>query len=136
MSRGLEIGVEQLFSEATAATPQYQADENELELNLPDESALAPGLQHLLDNIVLEVQRSLDYYESHFSLPSVSGLVIAPMEKRIPGMMAYIASQLGVPVRMLDLNTLLDCPEYLSDELQARCLYAVGAALRQEAKVL
>ncbi len=135
LSRDLETGVEQLFTEASAV-PQYQAGENEMELNLPDDNSLPPGLQHLLDNIVLEVQRSLDYYESHFSLPSVSGLVIAPMEKHIPGMMAYIASQLGVPVRMLDLNNMLDCPEHLSDELQAQSLLAIGAALRQEAKVL
>ena len=97
---------------------------------------MSPGLRRLLDAIVLEVQRSLDYSESHFGLPPVSGLVIAPTESPVPGMLGYLSSNLGLPVRLLDLNTVLECEQTLGDALQARCFEAIGAALRVEERAL
>lgn len=99
-------------------------------------AALPAALRRLLDSIVLETQRSLDYYESHFGLPPVSGLVIAPLAQPIPGLAGYLGGNLGLSVRTLDLNTVLDCEQALSDELQARCLPAIGAALRVEERAL
>lgn len=129
LARKLDIGAEQLagYLEAVQETDEFVLDEAE---QMP-----AP-LQRALDTIVLEVQRSLDYYESHFSLPAVAGLVLVPMAQHIPGMMGYIAGNLGVPVRMLDLNALVECEQTLSDELQSQCILAIGAALRQENRAL
>ena len=101
-----------------------------------EDQELTTELARMLDGVVLEVQRSLDYYESHFSLPPVSGLVIAPTERPVPGLLAHLAGNLGVPVRMLDLNAVLDTEQTLSDSLQAACLPAIGAALRHEEKAL
>ncbi len=134
LSRNLEVGSEALLS-------QMQADAGvehggmALEAQ-EEEGGLSPGMTRLLDSIVLEVQRSLDYYESHFSLPPVGGLVLTPTEEPIPGMLGYIAGNLSVPVRTLDLNAVLDGESTLSDALQARTLLAIGAALRHEEKVL
>ncbi len=134
LSRNLEMGCEALHS-------QLQADAG-VELggmsleSQENEGGFSPGMTRLLDSIVLEVQRSLDYYESHFSLPPVGGLVLAPTEEPIPGMLSYIASNLSVPVRTLDLNAVLDSETTLSDALQSRALLAIGAALRREEKVL
>jgi len=91
--------------------------------------------QPLLDGIVIEIQRSMDYYESHFSQPPVSGLVVAPLERPIPGIAEYISQQLNVPTRVLDLNALIDSPQPLTEELQSRCLLAIGSALRVEAQM-
>lgn len=88
--------------------------------------------QRWLDNIVIEVQRSLDYYESHFSQPQVSSLVVTPIGKEIPGVMEYISEQLQLPARMLDVNELIDTKEPVSSLEQSRCLLAIGAALRAE----
>jgi MSHA biogenesis protein MshI len=130
LSRRIDIGLEQLKEYLN--TP---ADEDELFLD-GEESPIPKPLQRALDGIVLEVQRSLDYYESHFSLPPVSGLVVAPLEENIPGLLGYLGGNLGVPVRLLDLNALMECEETLSDQQQSQCLFAIGAALREEKRVL
>lgn len=132
LSRRIDLGLEQLMGHLHA---DANADEDELLLD-GEERPMPEGLRQAFDNIVLEVQRSLDYYESHFSLPPVSGLVVAPMEEGIAGMMGYLGGNLGVPVRLLDLNALLECEETLSDQLQAQCLFAIGAALREERRAL
>lgn len=85
-----------------------------------------------LDNIIVEIQRSLDYYESHFSQPQVSAIVIAPLSKEVPGILDYLSSQLDVPVRGLNVNELIDVTEPISPNIQSHCMLAIGAALRQE----
>ena len=130
LSRRIDLGLEQILN---YLNPPSGEDEFVLD---GDERPMPESLQRALDNIVLEIQRSLDYYESHFSLPPVSGLVIAPMEEGVPGMLGYLGGNLGVPVRQLDLGALIECDTPLSDQLQAQCLFAIGAALREEKRAL
>jgi MSHA biogenesis protein MshI len=141
LARKLETGTRQLLD----YLGQGEADE-EFVLD-PEEGEAAEGaertgdamprsLRYALDSIVLEIQRSLDYYESHFSLPPVSGLVLVPMAQPIPGMMEYITGRLGVPMHMLDLNAFIESEQTISDELQSQCLLSIGAALRQENRAL
>lgn len=85
-----------------------------------------------LDQVVIEVQRSMDYYESHFGQPQLSSLVIAPLGKEIPGLAEYLSEQLQINVRILDVNELIDSKESIASETQARCLMAIGTALREE----
>lgn len=108
-----------------------------LEIGSRELTANDPATQaQALDRIGLEVQRSLDYYESHFSQAPISQLVIAPMLHDVPGMSTHLSANLGVAVSMLDLNTVLACREPLDIALQAQCLTAIGAALRVELKAL
>lgn len=86
-----------------------------------------------LDTIVIEIQRSLDYYESHFSQPRVSGLVITPTDRELAGATDYLTEQVGIPSRQLDINQLIDVAEPVDSTRQFNCLLAIGAALRQEA---
>ena len=95
------------------------------------EEGMSPDQQRALDAIVLEVQRSLEYYESHFEKPAINSLVIAPLPYEIPGMVKYLASALGLQVRLLDLNAVLDTQTPISEETQANCFFAIGAALRE-----
>jgi len=97
---------------------------------------LHPQTQQVLDKVVLEVQRSLDYYESHFAQPPITSLVIAPMEQEIPGLLPYLAANLGMATSMLDINNVVDVAEPIDSSTQSRCLLAIGAALRHEQKVL
>lgn len=94
------------------------------------------AIETWLDNIIIEVQRSLDYYESHFSQPQISGLVVTLGSQAIPGMTEYLTTQLGIPVRILDVNELIDVSEVIDSKLQSQCLLAIGAALRQETLTL
>jgi MSHA biogenesis protein MshI len=89
-----------------------------------------------LDRIVVELQRSLDYYESHFSQPAVSSVVIAPLPRMPQGMPEYIGQQIGLPARYMDINQLIDAAVQLDERRQSRCLLAIGAALREEGKEL
>lgn len=96
---------------------------------------LSPDLQRAMDQIVLEVQRSLDYYEGHFGLAPISNLIIAPLAIEVPGIINYMASQLGVQIRMLDLSAILDISEPVERSRQAACWAAIGAALRHDSVV-
>jgi len=89
--------------------------------------------QQWLDNIVIEVQRSMDFFESHFSQPQVSSLVMTPIGKEIPGVTEYLSEQLQIPARILDVNELIDVDKPISSLEQSRCLLAIGTALRDEA---
>ena len=102
------------------------------ELGLAAGSGESLALQRLLDSIVLEVQRSLDYCESHFSVPPIGHLMIAPTPQPMPSVIGHLSANLGVKVQTLDLNAVLNTHEPLSDELQWRCFLTIGAALRNE----
>ena len=117
VARRLESGLETL-------------GEAHMDYGEPDHAELSPRTQAWLDGLVIEVQRSLDYYESHFTEPPIGSLVIAPILHPVPGMADYLSSQLGLGVRVLDLNQLIDCHQSLDSTLQARCFTVIGAALR------
>ena len=98
-------------------------------------SELAAGPEHF-DSLVVELQRSLDYYESHFSQPAVSSVVIAPLPQTVTGLTEYLHKQLDLTVRMMDLNQMIDTPTVMDEAFQAQCLLAIGAAMREEEKAL
>ncbi|MDH5572319.1 MAG: pilus assembly protein PilM [Gammaproteobacteria bacterium] len=97
-----------------------------------DFDAMESDAQRAMNAVVLEIQRSLDYYESHFAKAPITRLVIAPMEIEIPGLADYINKSLGLKVSMLDLNSIIQPDAPLDSKMQAQCFYAIGAALREE----
>ena len=124
LTRQLEIGTEQLAQALT--------DDSDLvgDSGIPAQATL------LLDGIVLELQRSLDYYESHFSQPPINGLVVTPLDRSLPGLLNYFNANMGITARMLDLTALFDFEGEFSETLQAQCLMAIGAGLRHRVEVL
>jgi len=86
--------------------------------------------------IVLELQRSLDYYERHFDQPPITRVVLAPAGAQSAALAPELKRDSGLEVELLDLNEALRCAQPLSPELQARALLAVGAALREEHRSL
>ncbi|MDD5033330.1 MAG: pilus assembly protein PilM [Methylococcaceae bacterium] len=86
--------------------------------------------------LTLEIQRSLDYYESYFDVPPASTLVVAPIAVGTPVLVSRLRQALGLRLttRVLDTAALIPSSERLDDVSQQRCLTAIGAALRQEAK--
>ncbi len=93
----------------------------------------APALERALESIVLEVQRSLDYFESHFTLPPITRLAVGARIREMPGLADALATQLGLQVVEIDFNRLLETETPLDGSLQARCHLAIGLALRDEA---
>ena len=90
----------------------------------------------LFDRIVLEVQRSLDYFDSHFRQAPIAHLALAPLPREIPGLVDHLKANLSVNVSTMDMSKLLDCEAEVSPALQSVCLTALGAALRQEERAL
>ena len=90
--------------------------------------------QQLLDRLVLEVQRSLDYFDRQFSYLTLSKLMLAPMPDD-NGLPDYLSQNLDVPVEQVRLQDTIDVsavPELLASKTQADHFMAIGAALRQE----
>lgn len=88
--------------------------------------------QELLDDIALEIQRTFDFFERNSALPPIQTLLVAPTERPIFDLVPHLDTFLAADVRTLDLNDLLGGAENLSMETQARCLMAIGAALRED----
>ena len=88
-------------------------------------------LQELLAGISLEVQRSLDYYESHFDYQSIGELVICrgAGAEVLP---AALAEHLGLDVSQIQLGDLFHLENEISSEAEGHCFLAIGAALRIE----
>lgn len=88
-------------------------------------------LEPMIDSIVLEVQRSLDYYESNFSQPTPALLALAPLEFPCPELLAALSQNFGSRAKPFPLETLVSGLE-LAEAEQARSFLAIGAALRRE----
>lgn len=95
-------------------------------------NTLTPALEGLLDALTIEIQRSLDFYERHFAQPSIGAIVLAGVPAPIVGMAEYLQSQLGVATRWLDLDTVCKRPPMVAADTLARCVLAIGAALREQ----
>lgn len=89
-------------------------------------------LTEQLDAIVLEIQRSFDYCESTFHLPTVSRLLVAQTQREIPALIKYLDDFLAARVESLNFDGVLKVPEG-SEQLELnRHLLAIGGALRLE----
>ncbi len=81
--------------------------------------------------VALEVQRSLDYYESHYDCRPVTELVLGPGEN-LSTLAASLSDNLGITVSRLDLDDLFAIEREIPAAVQSDCLLAIGAALRSE----
>jgi MSHA biogenesis protein MshI len=91
--------------------------------------------EQLLARVVVEVQRSLDYFDRQFSFMPFDRLALAPLPEGID-LLGYLAENLDVPVEEARLDSCVDLsrvPELASLDVQAGQFMTIGAALRQEA---
>ncbi|MEA3465045.1 MAG: hypothetical protein U9R29_03420 [Thermodesulfobacteriota bacterium] len=117
MARRINIGIQELVDAG--------------DIEVVEGVEVSQAQQNILDGVVLEIQRSLDYYESSVSRQSVTAVLIAPLIAPLPGLQSYLESYLTPDVRELDLSSWLDCSA-LTITQQSRCLSAIGAALRSD----
>ena len=110
LSRGLDVGVDHLRQSG--------------------------GLTGYLDRVVLEIQRSLDYFESHFRQSPVQHLVLTPVAAKMPELLDHLRNNLSVAVSVMNLADLVEIEGAVPAELEGSCLFTLGAALRREEKVL
>lgn len=94
--------------------------------------ALEEGQSGAFEQIVLEIQRSLDYYDSHFSQPPVGSVRVLPGFSAHEELISSLASGLGLDVAGYDVSEALQCDVALPETAPAAALLAVGGALRRE----
>ncbi len=92
--------------------------------------------EDLFDIVTLELQRSLDYYESHCDQPPIRSVVVMADSEVAAGLAAQLGANLAVKARVLDLGSALQTDTPLAAGLQAQALVTVGAALRTVERVL
>jgi MSHA biogenesis protein MshI len=113
LSRRIEIGVGQLLDADENLRRQYR------------------------DRVETELHRSLDYFDRQYNhLPVDMVLVCVPDRT---GLVEYLDAELDTKVQKLDLSQVMDIsavPALADSEFVARALTTLGAALRQESRVL
>lgn len=97
-----------------------------------------PGIMDTADwgavkeRLVLEIQRSLDYYESQMGQSQISRVLIAPRGEDTQAMAAELNEAMAVRVETMDLGAMLRLRAPLSPDQERDCLPAIGGALRRE----
>jgi MSHA biogenesis protein MshI len=81
----------------------------------------------------LELQRSLDYYETHFDQAPIGDVVVAPATALDPALASEITAQTGLRVHALKLEEHLELPAQTNAPTGWLATLAIGAALRSDA---
>lgn len=100
-----------------------------------DDGLLSENNQFLLDGIILEVQRSLDYCESNFRLPPVPKILVAFCGNETAEFLEYLDRSLQSDVCAADFRQILDLPSDIDPPTINACLPALGAALRAGGRI-
>ena len=103
-------------------------------LDLGSRALMGADVSAACDSVLLEVQRSLDYYDSHFSHGPVAAVALSPTAAAT-ALADYLPQQLEVAVLAPPVEELLTFDEPIAG-LDGDDLLAIGAALRQEARSL
>jgi MSHA biogenesis protein MshI len=83
-------------------------------------------------SLALELQRSLDYYESHFDRPAITDVVIASGDDRAQRLLGELGTATGHSVTLLEVPDLFDIGAGIEPDIRWPGLLALGAALRSE----
>jgi MSHA biogenesis protein MshI len=100
------------------------------------QEAIANGQDYLLDNMALEIQRSLDYYDRYFQQAPITQLMLVPPPVSLPGFHKAMQTNLGLESRTFPLREMLAIGDEIDDVTLGHCALAIGAALRKDRKVL
>ncbi len=85
-----------------------------------------------VEAIALELQRSMDYFESYYEQAPIAHLIIAPFDEAARALAAELANLTAMRIQALDLASVLDLPPDAEAGFDRRSLLAIGAALRDE----
>ncbi len=88
------------------------------------------GDERMFDDLVLQLQRSLDFFESHFAQALPAKVLIFPPDKVSAELIAHINNHLNLHAEPLIIEKLPDHTIEADEVSQTRCLQAIGAALR------
>ena len=84
------------------------------------------------DALVLELQRSLDYFERQMRQVPPSHIYLCGENVTADKLTPEIRNALAVTINLLDLHNGLQIPEEIPEHITSLSLLAIGAALRQD----
>lgn len=96
--------------------------------------ALASGSPVALESTVLDLQRSMDYFESQIGKPPCVRILLLPLQVGETALMRELRENLGADVQSFDLADRIASEVSLTIELQQHCLLAIAGALRVETR--
>jgi MSHA biogenesis protein MshI len=82
--------------------------------------------------LALELQRSLDYYESFYDQLPITDVVLAPADARARKLAAALATQTSLQVELFEPERLFQIGEGIEIDMRWNSLIALGAALRSD----
>ncbi len=85
-----------------------------------------------INNLALEIQRSLDYVESYYGIPPISTLAVIPVPSHTENLLNHLNENLSANSRIMDISTILEGETILADKTQAYCATVIGATLRHQ----
>ncbi len=86
----------------------------------------------LVERLALELQRSMDYYDRRFQQAPVTSIVLCPLPQPARPLAEQLEQRTGIPVRVLQLEDIVELRNPLPEGQEPECLLAIGAALRSE----
>ncbi|MDT8427883.1 MAG: hypothetical protein RQ757_03865 [Pseudomonadales bacterium] len=90
----------------------------------------SPDWESQRERLVLEIQRSLDYYESQMGQNPVSQLIVAPRWQDTQALVSSLDEAIGLQVSALDFARQLDSDAHITAEIKQAAMIVIGAALR------
>lgn len=89
-----------------------------------------------VSSIILEVQRSLDYCDSHLDIGRPARLFVTPTPVPVASLLAAVDTELGLTAQLLRLADIISHRLEIDPGEEARLMVAAGAALRHEERRL
>jgi len=84
------------------------------------------------NHLVLEIQRSLDYYESGLAQPPATRLLLGPVGDDGETLKNALDVSFGLRASLLDLSQVLGGSDKVPSAQQARCMLAMAAGMKQQ----
>ncbi|SFG85716.1 hypothetical protein [Neptunomonas qingdaonensis] len=132
------LNIAEGLSESEAGTAVLYLNEKQSVINMMSSAGLylsrALSYDHSvqIDNAVLDLQRSMDYFESQIGKPPCMRIIVMPLQVGETPLMMELRNNLGADVQSLDLSDVVESDEPLTIDLQQRCFVSIAAALRCE----
>lgn len=82
--------------------------------------------------LALEIQRSVDYYESHYDQTSITELVLAPSDARSRQLAVALKSETSLDISLFEPERLFEVADGIELDMRWPGLIALGAALRTD----
>jgi len=125
----------QLCSDSAGTSVVYLNNDQSLLMLMADSQmylsrTLQYNYQERPEAVTLDLQRSMDYYESQLGKAPCLKVLVLPKQDLHNDLMQDLSTNINVEITSLDLNGIIPCKTTLTAEIQQRCLIAICGALR------